>query len=37
MVIRMELKRDIYRKLINWKKNDSGKALELEGTISVRP
>ena len=27
----MELKRDIYQKLINWKKNDSGKVLELEG------
>jgi len=27
----MELKRDIYQKLIKWKKNDSGKVLELEG------
>ena len=27
----MELKRDIYQELIKWKKNDSGKVLELEG------
>jgi len=27
----MELRRDIYQELIKWKKNDSGKVLELEG------
>lgn len=27
----MELQRDIYKDLLNWKKRDSGKVLELKG------
>lgn len=31
----LELKRDIYEKLIEWKKQDSGKVLELNGARQV--
>ncbi len=31
----LELKRDIYEKLIEWKKQDSGKVLELNGALQV--
>ena len=31
----MDLKRDIYEKLVDWKKRDSGLVLELEGARQV--
>ena len=30
-----DLKRDIYRNLLEWKKNNSGKVLEIEGARQV--
>ena len=31
----MDLKRDIYEKLVDWKRRDSGLVLELEGASQV--